>query len=192
MFVSRDDWGVTVASLDGDKLIEEKTLTCVSYASSVGVISQDTVYVCNQLQGHEQQNAGVYLVDVKQDETQDKDRLIAPGPVRDPLSVAVLQDRILVIYTGSMLALYSHGNPKPDVITSLEGLGNMSAATTDGDCHFLITDRKSQSIFVVDVNGDLRHTVKVDTDSMVVDCAVVNGQLWVACENGDIVIMSSG
>ncbi len=39
--------GVTVARLDGDSLIRERTLTCVRHAVSVDVMPSDTVYVCD-------------------------------------------------------------------------------------------------------------------------------------------------
>ncbi len=39
--------GVTVARLDGDRLLKERTLICVRHAVSVDILSSDTVYVCD-------------------------------------------------------------------------------------------------------------------------------------------------
>ena len=199
VFVPCRGRGVTVALLDGDRLVVERTLTCVRVAVSVDVISSDAVYVGDR------HSRSVHVVDVRNDcitSTLDK-----PDKVKDlpPRCLAVLGDSVMVVYGYNTLAVYRHGSPAPvRVILSHGGLREVSAVSTDCRSNFIVTDRNTRSVFIIDINGELHHTVNTDTDSDTDrdtdswtrdnrpwDCAVVNRHLWVGCVNGDIVIMSS-
>ncbi len=190
VFVPCHDSGVTVACLDGDRLVRERTLTCVLNAVSVDVMSQDTVYVVDG------SSNSVHVVDVRHDRI--TSTLEAPDTVRlggaCPYSLAVLGDGIMVSYGSAdhTLVLYRNGSNAPvQVMTSPGGLKHVTSVSNDCHNNYLVTDYKSQSIFVMKVNGELRHTVNINADSKTMDCVVVNKQVWVGCQNGDLVVMSS-
>ena len=179
--------GITVARLDGDRLVREKTLTCVWEAISVDVLSPDTVYIGDMER--------VHVVDVRDDRIMLT--LEKPGPVElygKPYGLAVLGNTVMVFYgnLAGCLVAYSHGSPVPvRVITHPEGLQSVSAISTDCQRHFLLTDQFADSVFVIDASGNLCHTVNTGTHSGLMDCVVVNKQLWVGTMSGDIIIMSS-
>ncbi len=184
VFVPCRDSGVTVARLDGDRLVREKILRCVRDAVCVDAMSPDTVYVCDG-------DTGVHVVDVVNDKiasTLEKPRKV----MGDSHRLAVLGDNVMVNYSGGFLVVYSHGSPAPvRVIAYPGGLKSGSAVSTDCQRYFLATDWSTDSVFVMDVSGNLCHRVHINPDSETRDCAVVNRQLWVLCGNGDVVIMSS-
>ena len=107
VFVPCQFSGVTVARLDGDRLVKERTLTCVSWAISVDVMSPDTVYVGDR------DSKTVHVVSIT------ADRIIStlqtPDTVRDdwPYSLAVLGDSVMVCFNYSTLVVYRHGSPRP-------------------------------------------------------------------------------
>ena len=187
VFVPCRDSGVIVARLDGDRLVRERTLTCVRYANSVDVMSPDTVYVGDSDNVHV-----VSITDNRIISTLDK-----PDTVRGegPNSFSVLGDSVMVGYgiSDPTLVLYRHGSPAPvRVIPRPGGLDNVTAVSTDCRSNYVLTDYKTRSMLIIDAGGNLQHTVNIpDTDSGPVDCAVVNRQLWMGCQNGDIVILSS-
>ncbi len=186
VFVPLRGSGVTVARLDGDRLIRHKTLTCVRDAVSVDVKSPDEVYVSDW------SSRSVYIVNVRDDRITSV--LEKPETVSDewPRRLAVLGDSVMVGYTGSILVVYHHGSPAPvRVIPRPAGLGEVIAISTDWHSNFLLTDYDTSCLFAMDVDGNVRHKVNIDSDSMTEDCAVVRRQPWVGCRNGDIVIMSS-
>ncbi len=189
VFVPCRDSGVTVARQEGDRLVREKTLTCVSDAISVDVMSPDTVYIGDWHSG------SVHVVNIRDDRktsTLEKQDIVRGKP---PLSLAVLGDSVMVGYGYgvSTLVLYRHGSPAPvRVIPRPGGLEYVTAVSTDCRCNYTVTDDETKSVFIIDADGELRHTVNIpDTDSRPRDCAVVDRQLWMGCYNGDIVIMSS-
>ncbi len=172
----------------------ERTLTCVGYAISVDVMSPDTVYV------GELDSGSVHVVSITADRK--TATLEKPDTVRDepPLSLAVLGDSVMVGYGVSTLVIYRHSSPAPvRVIPHPAGLERVTAVSTDCHSNYIVTDSETRSIFMIDADGNLCHTVNIphadsDADSRPQDCAVVNRQLWVGCDdlyNGDIVIMSS-
>ncbi len=180
--------GVTVARLAGDRLVRERTLRCVKRPESVDVMSRDIVYVCDW------HSYNVRVVDVRNDRI--ASTLETPDTVRKgdwPRRLAVLGDSVLVGYDEThTLVVYRHGSPTPvRMIPRPGGLEYVSAINTDFYSHFIITDQYTNTVFVVDLTGKLRHKVNIDTGSVTRDCAVINRQLWVACEGGDIVLMSS-
>ncbi len=189
VFVPCYDSGVTVARLDGDRLVSERTLTCVEWAISVDVMSPDTVYVGDSKRVHV-----VSVTDDRKLSTLDK-----PDTARGESlhSLAVLGDSVMVCYGPSTLVVYRHGSPAPvRVIPHPGGLEWVTAVSTDCRSNYIVTDIMTRSVFIIDSDGKLRHRVNIpdtdsDTYSEPMDCAVVNRQLWVGCYNGDIVIMSS-
>ncbi len=194
VFVPCHDNGVTVARMDGDSLVREGTLTCVSDAHSIDFMSSDVVYVCDR------SISSVHVVDVRDDRI--TSTLEWPDTVWSDFSptLAVLGDHVLVsssvCYEHDTLVLYRHGTIEPvRVIPSPGGLWNVTAISTDHHHNFIVTGTNSKlyatetSLFVMGLSGELHHTL--DDDSWnIVDCAFVDGKLWVGCENGDIVIRS--
>ncbi len=185
VFVPCRDIGVTVARLDGDRLVREMTLTSVKHPESVDVMSPDTVYVGDW------HSDSVHAVDVKNDKI--TLTLTKPDTVkRLPWRLKVLGDSVIVCYGYDTLVVYHHGSPAPvRVIPCPGGLQFVSAVNCHSQDHLMLTDWKVKSVFVIGLSGDLRHTVNINPDSHPVDCVVVTRQLWVGCLNGDIIIMSS-
>ena len=188
VFIPCENSGVTVARLDSDRLVREKTLTCASNATSVDAVSPDTIYVCDV------GRRSVLVVDVRDDSI--TSMLNKPDKTRSiPYKLAVLGDCVMVSYDSGTLTIYRHGSPDClKVIPWNEGVLGGSILSTDCQHNFLEIKPqiKSQSVYVRDVSGNLRHTVNFDSDdSHPVCCAVVNRQLWVGCQDGDIVIMTS-
>ncbi len=185
IFTPCHERGVTVACLDGDRLVRERTLTSVRNVVSMDVMSPDTVYVCD--------GARVHVVDIRNDRK--TSTLEKPYTVRkvQPRSLAVLDDSVLVCCGGTgTLVTYRHGSTTPvRVVPHPGGLQIVTCASTDYQGHFLLTDDDTKSVFVMDVHGNLCHKININTDSATQDCAVVQRQLWVGCKSGDIVIMSS-
>ncbi len=193
VFVPCPGTGVTVAHLDGERLVRERTLTCVKGAESVDVMSSNIIYV--------RDGSSVHVVDVRGDKKMLT--LERPETVKSydrPYRLAVLCHCVMVSYgyTERHLVVYSHGSPTPvSVIPCPEGLDEVTAVSTDCQRHFLVivsttkSDSTSKSMLVTHVNGKICHTVDILTDRYIRDCAVINRQLWVGCLNGNIVIMSS-
>ncbi len=188
VFIPCSGSGVTVAHLDGDRLAREKILTCVGAPMCVDVMSPDTVYVGGGSSG------SVHVVDVRDDRI--TMTLEKPDTVSDkwPRSLAVLGKSVMVSYgdyPDATLVVYRHDGASPvSVIPQPEGLKAVTAVTTDCHSKFLVTDSQTKSVFVMDVRRNIRHKLNIDTNRDIVDCVVVNRQLWVGCHNGDIVIMS--
>ncbi len=189
VFVPCEKSGVIVAHLNGDKLVRERTLTCVSDAVSVDVMPPDTLYVGDW----SSDSSKVHVVDVRDDRIMST--LETPDTARDevPWNMAVLGDNVMVGYGDLALVVYRHGSPAPvRVIPHPEGLSEVSVVSTDCRSNYIVADRETRSVFIIDNNGELRHTVNIpDTDNRLWDCVLVNRQLWVGCLNGDCAIMSS-
>ncbi len=197
VFVPSDS-GVAVARLDGDRLVRERTLTCVSVTVSVDVMSPDTVYVCDS------RNKSVHVVDVRNDRI--TSTLQRPDITRDevPARLAVLGDSVVVCYSGNCpLVVYRHGSPAPVRVIPhpLTESNFVRVVSTDYQRHVLLADEtfSKVTVSVLNISGDLYHTInfdKSDKFEMIqtdypVDCAVVNRQLWVGFSSGYIVKMSS-
>ena len=178
--------GVCVVRYDGSKLVPVTTLRCVRKADSLAVVSTDTLYVCDY------SSKTVCLVDISQDRV--THRLQPPREVRDeaPYSIAVLGDTVLVCYVSNNLVIYRHGVPTPGkVIPWPQGLRDVTGLTTDHHSSFLLCDRRSRSVYVLDVSANHTHTIPIPGDRTPLNCTVVGGQLWVGCNNGDIIVVSS-
>ncbi len=183
VFVPCIGCGVTVAYLECDRLVRQKTLTCVRDVVSVDVMSADTIYVCDY------DSASVRVVDVRRDKV--TSTLNTPFIMRGelPITLAVLRDIIMVGYTAQTVVFYRQGIRAPfKTIHRLPRLQSVSAVSTDCLGYFIVTALKS--VFVMDVTGNLLHTVNIDTDDLAQDSTVVNGHLWVGCANGSIAVTS--
>ncbi len=66
-----------------------------------------------------------------------------------------------------------------------------------GVCHqmvypdsWFVTGTVIKAVFTLDASGKLCDKININTDSYVRDCTVVDGKLWVGCDNGDIAVLS--
>ncbi len=195
VFIPCPSSGVTIARLDSERLVRERTLTCV-HAIIVDAMSPSTVYVGDR------NSRSVHVVDIRDDRitaTLEKPNTVRRG--EEPYSLTVLGDSVMVCYGGGTLVVYRHGSSAPvRVIPHPGGIEGVSVVSTDCRSNYIVTNYETKSVFIIDSNGDLHHTVNIsdthsntdsDFGSLTVDCAVVNRQLWVGCLNGNIVIMSS-
>ncbi len=186
VYIPCDNHGVYVARFDGSKLVPVTILGCVGEAVSVAVVTRDTLYVCNWA------SKTVCLVDATQDRV--TMRLHPPPEVRgeNPWDIAVLGDTVLVVYVGGSLVLYRHGVPRAGkVLPKPHVLMNVYALTTDNHSSFLLSDFGSKHVYVLDISGNLTHTIPIPEDRRPRGCIVVGGQLWVGCKYGEIIVMSS-
>ncbi len=178
--------GVRVVRYDGSQVVPVTTLRCVLGASSLAVVSPNTLYISDKV------SKTVCLVDVAQDRI--IGRLQEPQEVRGewPDLIAVLGDTVLVVYGDNDLVIYHHGVSTPgQALLRPPGLLTVSGLTTDDHSNFLLTDSYSDTVYVMDISGKLTHTISIPGDRRPVDCTVVGILLWVGCINGDIVVMSS-
>ncbi len=175
--------GVSVFSWEDNRLTPQPTVKCVGVCSSVGVISPHTLCACD--------SNSVSVVSVTKDTV--TARLSKPEEVRDkkPQETAVLGDSVLVWYGGRNLVVYENGVFSPGVmVTWPAGLQRVWGMSSDGVSRFLICDESSKAVFTLDVSGKLCDKINIDTGSSVRDSTVVDGKLWVGCDNGDIVVIS--
>ena len=175
--------GVSVVSA-GDKLVRQAPITCVGRCLSVGVLSPDTLCVCDI------DSECVSIVSVKNTVT---GKLNKPAMVRDkqPKFIAVLGNAILTYYGDHDLILYENGvSSRGSVVPWPTGLQSPRGIFSDSVSRFLVCGGSEHSIFILDVSGKLCDKINIDTDSRVEDCTVGGGKLWVGCRNGDIIAMS--
>ncbi len=179
------DKGVSVVSGDDARLMLQPNLTCVRECRSVGVMPPNSICACDQIWGR------VYVVSVTDDTV--IAALMKPIEVTDssPSATAVLGDTILVLYGDDNLVLYENGLSSPGtMVTWPAGLQSVWGMSSDGISRFLVCDEDSNAVFILDVTGKMCDKINIDTDSVVLDCTVGDGKLWVGCDNGDIVVMS--
>ncbi len=197
---------VLVVRLEGDKLVKERILHSVGQVLDLAVIPLDTLYV--------RDGWAVHLVDGIHDTvtgTLEKPALANPYP--RPCSVTVQGDNIVVCYGTDVitlrqsefsrysqysLAIYRHGSLTPIRVLhapNIHGEWNRShLLTAESEGHVLLLSRKNATVCVININENVfcvNHEINVNTGSDICDCTVVNSQLWVACDSGDIIIMSS-
>lgn len=193
VFIPYGDNGVIVTRLHGDRLVWEKTLSCVN-SLSMDAMSPDTVYVFDK------SCSNVCAVDIREDRITSV--LKKPDSITLPyltvVSLAVLGDSIMVSYSAVALVFYRHGSPAPLRVLMLthplasEACG-VRAISTDCQRHFLGTSTFGKSVYVIDVSGNLRHRVGLNVAPQLVmlyDSVVVNGQLWVLSEAWGIFVLS--
>ena len=156
---------------------------------SLAVISPNTLYVCDWASNC------VCVVDVTLDRV--TARLHNSGEERAdwPYHTATLGDTILVRYNN--LVMYQHGISVPIAFPRRPlGLRDVFGLTTDHHCNFLLvgsdsTESTAYMVYVLDISGNLTHTIPIPGNREPRDCTVVGGQLWVGCNNGDILVFSS-
>ncbi len=186
LYFSCKSRGICVVKYDGSKLVLITTLACVGWPGDLALVSPYTLYVCD-LDSHI-----VCLVDVIQDRV--TARLQKPTEMRYsiPWSIAVLGDTVLVGYINDNLLIYRHGVPTPGKsLPKPLGLKNAISLTTDHHSSFLLVGTDSKYLFVLDISGNVTHTISIPGDRKPCDCTVVGEQLWVGCLSGDIIAMSS-
>ncbi len=189
IYFSSEYRGIYVMRYDCSKLVTITTLRCVKSPLDLAVVSPDILYVCDSY------SDTVCLVDVTRDRIitrlqHPEDALTAPYP----FTIAVVGDRVLVGYQNDSLFIYRHGVTTPDTALPslhLQGLEFITSLTTDHHSSFLLVDEASNTLFVLDISGNVTHTISVPGNGKPGDCTVVEGQLWFACENGNIIVMSS-
>ncbi len=178
--------GVTVISWEDNRLTTQPTLECVGMCYSVAVMSPHTLCVCDWT------SDSVSVVSVRDDIV--TARLSKPERVRDmqPRRTAVLGNSVLVQYHDDKLVVYENGVSNPGtMVTWPAGLRSESGMSSDGVFRFLVCDDVRNAVFTLDASGKLCDKINIDTESVVWDCTVVDGKLWVGCLNGDIVVMST-
>ena len=176
--------GVSVVRWEDNRLTTPRTLECVGKCYSVGVISPQTLGVCDS------DSRSVSVVSVTDDRV--TATLRKPEVVEDetPDDTAVLGDSVLVRY-GSSMVVYENGvSSTGTMVPTPMGLQSVYSMSSDGVSRFLVCDEESNTVFVLDVKGKLCDKINIDTDSRVEDCKIVDGKLWVGCYNGDIVVLS--
>ncbi len=177
--------GVSVVSWKDNRLTAQPTLTSVGRCYSVGGMSRNTLCACDQ------ERDTVNLVRVTNDTVTRKLRKREEVRDKRPVKTAVLGDSILVRYGACSLVVYENGvTSLGTMVTWPVGLQSVDSMSSDGVSSFLVCDRESNAVFVLDVMGRLCQKIKIDTRSKVRDCTVANGKLWVGCDNGIIVVMS--
>ncbi len=109
--------------------------------------------------------------------------------------LALLGETVLVSWdVGGTIKLYLYqrrNSAYSKAIPSPTGLESVSSMTTDNHSRFLICDRSSRRVYVLDHGGHLTNVIPVPGGKEPQDCAVVEGQLWVGCSSGDIMVLSS-
>ena len=129
-------------------------------------------------------------------------RLNKPEEQRDkPLRTAVLGDSVLVCY-GDNLVVYKTGvSSQGTMVRYPYGLNSVWGMSSDGVSRFLICDLERNYVFTLDFSGNVCDTIMImmmficsdimpDNDNRALDCAVVDGKLWVGCLNGNVILLS--
>ncbi len=158
-------------------------LRCVDNAMSICVNTADTVLVADAT------TESVCLVNVPTDTV--IRRLGRPAQVQGyPNYVSVRGQTVLVCYDENTLVTYrSDRLTLGQVLQPPEGLGTVSSITTDShSSSFLITDYTG-SVFVLD-DKLLWHRIYTGGSGLH-DCAVVQSQVWVGCDDRDIHVLTS-
>ncbi len=189
--------GILVVKYDGSKLLRVRTMRCVQDVSSLAMVSPDTLYVCDN------NSETVCLVDVTTDRVTQRLQRPQRVPQYQDNYVAFLGETLLVYHKNPSrptlssrltmkLVIYRHGASTPGkVIPNPQGMDLVNRLTTDNHSSFLLIHSFKRSVYVLDISGDVTHTIPIITDSEPVACTVVRGKLWVGCSNGDIIVMSS-
>ncbi len=186
VYISCKSRSIYVVRYDGSKLVLITTLRCMGKPHALAVVSPDTLYV------YDDGSNTVYLPHVTEDRV--TARLQNPVEVAYscPFTIAILGDTILVGCENNELVIHRHGVPTPGkLLPKPQGLEDISSLTTDHHSSFLLVDVDSNTLFVLDIRGNLTHTISIPGDRDPRGCTVVGGQLWVGCGNGDIIVMSS-
>ena len=168
--------------LDGRLLPARDPLRCVRDACSICVNTADTVFVCDR------DTESVCLVNVSTDTV--IRRLEKPAQEQNsPYHISVLWQTVLVCYDYTTLVIYRTDSPTPGrVLQTPEGLGRVISITTDcQSSSFLVTDQ--HSVYVLS-DKLIWHRIYTG-DRLSHDCAVVQSQLWLGYNDGDISVLTS-
>ncbi len=181
--------GISVFSWEDNRLTPQPSLTCVGKCCSVGVLGPQLLCVCEQGSGK------VNIIRATDDTV--TDTLRKPTEVGDkgPVLTAVLGKAILVRYSDireSRLVIYENGVTSNGTTVTIpeRRMMQVGGMSSDGVSRFLVCDPENKAVLIRDVSGTLCDNINIDTDSVVGDCTVGDGKLWVGCCNGDIVVMS--
>ncbi len=187
VYVPCETRGVSIVRYDGSKLVPVTSLRCVGKVASLAVIPcTSTLYVSDR------ENYAVSIVDVDQDRVTKIVHGLKEVRGDSPNHIAVLGDTVLLVYEDEHLVIYQHNVPSSGkVIPWPQGLRSVWSLTTDDHFSFLLTCSDSHTIYVLDFAGNLTHTIPIPGDREPRACTVMGGQLWVGCDNGDIVMSSS-
>ncbi len=181
VYVPCKSHGVRIALYDRSKLAEIATLSCVKNPGGVAEVSPSTLYICDL------DSTTVCQVDVNQDTITAKLQQLPRRVERKWLDqIAFLGDTVLVHYSRDVVA-YRQG--AISAFTAIKQ--HVDSLTTDHHSSFLMLDSASRTVFVLDVNCTLTHTIPIPTDQPPLACTVVGNELWVIDKNGKIIIMSS-
>ena len=186
IYIPCGDHGICVVRYDGSKLVPVTTLRCVERPNRLAVVSANTLYV------GEWKSNRISLVDVNQDRI--TARLRPPRRVKAdmPHSIAVVGNTVLLLCGDGIMVIYQYGVTTPGkVLPRPEGLLDVWGLTTDHNSSFLVPGGRSHSVYVLDIRGNLTHTIPIPGQSWPWSCTVVEGQLWVGCLTGEILVMSS-
>ncbi len=178
---------MVVARFDGKKLKQEKVLRSVKSATHVVVKSPNTICVVH----NDGPDCLANFVNIEND-TVINSLKIPTGEAfqsqkRAGERLAVLGDSMLIYIPEDHILVYRQDG-KTTRLPWPEGLSKVSSIRTDRHGHILLTDHGTNNVFVLDSRG--RVHARVEFPMCIWDCAVVHGQLWVACNNGDIIVMS--
>ncbi len=174
--------GVSVASWVDNLLRPERTLECVGECHGVAVISTCTLCACDT------DNKSVRLVTDNVPFNMMKPTWLTNST---PMRTAVLGENILIWYEDANLVAHRSGVSSYGTNVGMPaGLQSVKGMSSDGVSRFLVCDGPGRAVFILDVNGQVCDKINIGTDSSVRDCTVIDGKLFVGCDNGDIVVMS--
>ncbi len=188
VYVPIEKTGVLIARRRENRVVKDKMLKCVTDPSSVAEVSPGRLYVCDW------ETEAVYLVDTAMDRTLVKLQKPLEIEGKAPYHLAVLKETVLVRYAGDdSLVVYRHDEnyAQGKLVSSPKGLRSVRGITTDNRYQFLLTDQWAHAVFVIDQSGKYKYTINIPGKGKPWDCVLRGTQLWVGCDNGDIVVMAS-
>ncbi len=192
VFIPNRCRGIYVVRYDGRKLVRINTLRCVENAGTLAVASPDTLYVCDLAR------KAVCLVDVTRDMVTCTLETLAQWEIENlgESYISVLGGTALVVNDERFpkkVFIHRHGVScvSHEVLPQPQEMWSVSGLSTDNHTSFLLIDSVFHNVYVLDISGNFTHTIPIREERIPLDCIVVEGQLWVLCKDGDIVIMSS-
>ncbi len=183
VYVPSGKYGVRIFRCqDGRLLPARDPLRCVRDARSICVNTADTVFVVDRDTG------SVCLASVSLDTV--IRRLETPAHVLFyPHRVSLLGETVLLCYGDNTLVTYRSDSPTHcRVLQTPEGLDYVQSITADShSCCFLCTD--GHAVYVLS-DKLIWHRIYTG-DRGLMDCAVVQSQLWLGYLGGDIDVLTS-
>ncbi len=183
VYVPCASFGVRIFRCEDCRLLPARDpLMCVGNAVSVCVNTADTVFVGDW------DTPSVCLVNVSSDTV--IRRLERPVQVLGlPYYVSVLGQTVLVCYYDATLVTYRTDIPTPgQVLQTPEGLERVTSITTDAHSSiFIVTGYRS--VFVLD-DKLIWHRIYTGED-YICDGSMVQSQLWLGYDGGEIAVLTS-